>query len=403
MINRFGDSIDSIAFTWLVYQITGSAAWAAIIFALNMVPTIVLQPFAGAAVERRSKKSVMVISDFIRGFLVIALTAAYVYNMLNPWLMAIFTLTISSVEAFCLPASTAIIPLILDEEYYTSGISLNSALLTISQLAGTAIAGILIGIFGIQTAILIDAATFFCSALLKLSLKVKEHVNNTVSSGYKQYFTDLREGFTYLRKKQMLVNFCILTLLVNAMMVPMNSFLAPFVSDVLKQGSGLLSAIGTASVAGMFIGSAAFPYIADKNKINNTIFIYGIGLSFSTGLLPIGSLINENILAVYVITIIISVCIGFFASILNTIIQIQFLKCVQQDYLARSQSLLGAGSAAAIPVTSTLLGIMVNYVTIKNIMIIAGIASAVLFAIFRVRNIEFEENNEQNDNLLQSD
>ena len=36
-------------------------------------------------------------------------------------------------------------------------------------------------------------------------------------------------------------------------------------------------------------------------------------------------------------------------------------------------------------------------------MIIAGIASAVLFAIFRVRNIEFEENNEQNDNLLQSD
>ena len=32
LINRFGDSIDAIAFTWLVYQITGSASWAALIF-----------------------------------------------------------------------------------------------------------------------------------------------------------------------------------------------------------------------------------------------------------------------------------------------------------------------------------------------------------------------------------
>ena len=30
IINRFGDSIDAIAFTWLVYQITKSASWAAL-------------------------------------------------------------------------------------------------------------------------------------------------------------------------------------------------------------------------------------------------------------------------------------------------------------------------------------------------------------------------------------
>jgi hypothetical protein len=40
IINRFGDSIDSIAFTWLVFSLTGSAAWSAIIFGINRVPTI---------------------------------------------------------------------------------------------------------------------------------------------------------------------------------------------------------------------------------------------------------------------------------------------------------------------------------------------------------------------------
>ena len=52
LINRFGDSVESIAFTWVVYQITNSAAWSAIVFALNMLPNVIVQPFAGAIVEK---------------------------------------------------------------------------------------------------------------------------------------------------------------------------------------------------------------------------------------------------------------------------------------------------------------------------------------------------------------
>lgn len=30
LINRFGDSIDAIASTWIVYELTGSAVWSAV-------------------------------------------------------------------------------------------------------------------------------------------------------------------------------------------------------------------------------------------------------------------------------------------------------------------------------------------------------------------------------------
>ena len=168
MINRFGDSIDAIAYTWLVYAITGSAAWSAIIYAFNTLPSILLQPFTGAAVERGSKKKTMVVCDFLRGGIVIALAAAYIKGMVNPWILAVFTLTTSSVEAFCLPASTAIIPLVLEEKYYDYGISLNATLVTVLQLVGTAVAGIIIGTCGVEVAIVIDAITFFGSACVKL-------------------------------------------------------------------------------------------------------------------------------------------------------------------------------------------------------------------------------------------
>ena len=40
LINRFGDSIDAIASTWIVYELTGSAVWSAVIFGVNKVPSV---------------------------------------------------------------------------------------------------------------------------------------------------------------------------------------------------------------------------------------------------------------------------------------------------------------------------------------------------------------------------
>lgn len=404
IINRFGDSIDAIAFTWLVYAITGSASWSAIIYALNMLPTILLQPFAGAAVERRSKKTLMVISDLMRGLLVVVLALIYMTGELNPWILAILMLIISSVEAFCTPASTAIVPMVLEEKYYEYGMSLNSVASTVMQLIGTGVAGVIIGAFGVEVAIFIDAVTFFGSAVIKMCLNVKEKLDRERGvTGVKQYFEDLKGGFSYMKARPILLNLCFLAFLVNAMLVPLNSFQAPLVSDVLGQGSELLSVIGIAMVIGMGAGSILFPFLSKKTSVKNSILLYGIGVAISGGIMPLGALVKENWIAVYVIVVLGSVGLGFFASTLSSVLSVQFLKCVDQDYLARAQALLGAGATAAMPLTSIFLSIVVNYVSVKDIMIACSVVCGVIFIGFRIGNMKFEEENEKRDNLLQSD
>lgn len=44
-INRFGDAVDTIALTWLVYSLTGSALWSVFFYASNQLPSVVIQPF----------------------------------------------------------------------------------------------------------------------------------------------------------------------------------------------------------------------------------------------------------------------------------------------------------------------------------------------------------------------
>lgn len=175
VVNRFGDSVDAIAFTWLVYAVTGSASWSAAIFALNQLPTVLLQPFAGAMVERMNKKKIMASADMIRGILIA--TVAYIYmttGNVSPWLLAGMTLIISSVEAFSMPAGTAFVPMILEKKYYNYGLSLSATISRVMVLIGMACAGVIIAAGGIEAAMFVDTATFFISSVIIMSIKVNE-------------------------------------------------------------------------------------------------------------------------------------------------------------------------------------------------------------------------------------
>ena len=164
LINRFGDSIDAIASTWIVYEITESAAWSAIIFALNKIPTVVVTPFAGAWVEGRNKKAIMVATDIIRAICVAIVATGYLMGFLTPWILAFTTITISTAEAFRGPANMALTPKILEKKYYSYGMSLLTTLSSIVELVGTALAAGIIAFIGTAGAIYLDMVTFFLSA-----------------------------------------------------------------------------------------------------------------------------------------------------------------------------------------------------------------------------------------------
>lgn len=392
LINRFGDSVDALAFTWLVYQVTGSASWSAIIYALNMLPTILLQPFAGAVVERRSKKKLMVLADILRGVVVIVLAVTYLTGVVNPWILAVFTLMISSVEAFCSPASMAIIPKLLERKYYEFGTSLNSVASRVMELAGTAVAGIIIGVWGIGAAILIDAGTFFASALIKLFLRVEETVEEKKGApGVASYLQDLKEGFFYVKTRRVVMNLCFLAFFTNAVLAPMNSLQSPLVMDVLGEGSGLLSVIGIACTIGMGIATVIFPYLSGRRSVRFLVCLNGIGLGICSGMITFGSHFAGHTAVIGVITAVSAFGVGFFVDILSCTLSVQFMKCVEENYLARASSLLGAGVTAAMPITSFCVSILVKYIPVKEILIACGGICVIIFITVLLLNVKMEE------------
>ncbi|MCR5031788.1 MAG: MFS transporter, partial [Lachnospiraceae bacterium] len=118
LINRFGDSIDAIASSWIVYEITGKASWSAVIYALNQLPSVFITPLAGPLVEQWEKKKVMVLTDVIRAICVGIMATGLLFGFLSAPLIAVLTLVISTAEAFRVPAGTAMMPMLVKKEEY---------------------------------------------------------------------------------------------------------------------------------------------------------------------------------------------------------------------------------------------------------------------------------------------
>lgn len=364
-INRLGDSIDMIAFTWLVYELTGSASWSAVMLGVNMIPNVIVQPFAGAVVERMEKKRVMIVCDSLRGILTAAIAVLYMLSVLQPWMLLLITFLNNTLESFRNPASTAFTPLILDREYYDFGLSFSQSSSRICELVGTAAGGILIAAIGLPGAILTDVASFFISAAIIFCIHSKETAQ-TEKSDYRKSLLLMREGFQYVKGLPLLLVICGCAALMNMLLVPYNSFQAPYISGILHQGADLLSVSSLALSIGMGIGAFVYPYL-QKHIHNRTLLLLG-GVSTGFYYLALTQIIHlSGTIPIYIAMAIAAFLFGCCIAVLISIISISLMKHVEQAYLARVSAIFNAVATIAMPLTSFAMSAICLYVSIPVI------------------------------------
>ncbi len=396
IINRFGDSIDSIAFTWLVYTLTSNATWSAVIYGINKVPTIFLQPIAGAIVENKNKKFIMIFTDIIRGICVCYVALAYGAGFLQSWMLIIITLIISSVEAFRLPSASSIVPNILKKENFEFGISLNSTVCNTMELFGLGIAGIIIAKFGIVCAITIDAITFIGSALIITTVNTHERDYENKKIQIAGYIQLLKDGGKYIAGKRIILNFIIVAVLANAMFVPINSLQAPLVKEVLNSNESMLSILSISISVSMLISTVTYPYISKILKGKALVLIGGTSFGlYYLELVGIGAFIT-NLYMRYILVCAATFAAGYLITLLSTYISVSFLKVVEPEYIARAAAIMNAAGASAIPIVSFIISLGASIASTKINFMAAGILLVIIMPILTVV-MEFEPPIEANE------
>lgn len=378
VVSRFGDSVDSIAYSWMVYELTGSAALMATLFGVNAIPNIIFLPIAGVFVDYKSKKKIQCVCSIGRGLIVTLTAILFITGNLEVYHLFVFTFINSTLESFQVPSATALLPLLLEKKYFAHGSALQSTASRVAELIGMGLAGFIVAFMGISGALFIDAATFFICGGMLIFLKHMPETLNKHKMNIKNYGKDLKDGFRYIYNHKLIFYICLFAAALNMFLVPYNTLNVPFVSDTLKLGPEAISTMGICLTVGMLIGSMIFPKLQSKIKGINLFIVSGILLGSWYFYLLAATLISSKIM-IYTIIGIGCFIAGVTIGLINMLVNVTFMQRVESEYLGRAAGVLSAMAMCAMPLGAFIVGGISATVSVELIYLLSGIIIITIF------------------------
>jgi len=206
VISELGNWFNFIAALGLVRVVSNaSPEVTTIVLIVRLVPFTLFAPLAGAFVDRWSRRTVMIASDLLR--VVVALGFLLVRRPEDLWIAYLCTILLSFFGTFFEAAKNAAVPNITGERDLLAGNALMFSSRFLLMSLGAALGGWTAAYVGYQAAFIINALSFVGSAYsvwlvpdAETRSKKTGDVSKEPRSLYRGYWSDMREGWTYIVK-----------------------------------------------------------------------------------------------------------------------------------------------------------------------------------------------------------
>jgi MFS family permease len=388
--SSFGSQLSIIALTFWIKHATGSATIMGTILMAASLPGVILGPLAGTLADRYSRRSIIILTDFMNGLAMLSLSAAMWYfpdrtGGLLVWIAFVFIIN-GSLNAFFNPAISAAIPDLVPQAQVARANSLSSIGLELSVLLGQGLGGLLFRLLGAPLVFLIDGVTFLFSAASEFFIRIPQNLPEK-SAGWRQtarrVAADAREGFFYIWKKEGLRELVLTSAVLTFFSTPVIFLLPFYVEDFLGLQSDWYGYMVAAYVAGTMIGYLLAGLVRMNGK-SRYFWVAGFIFIESAGFVLLGLLRNPTL--VLVLAFAGGVARGFVTVNITTLLQLT----TPSDIRGRVFGFLTTITGALAPIGMGLSGFVADLVNqnIPMIYIASGSISALLaIALLSHRNV----------------
>jgi MFS family permease len=197
LVSLTGTWMQRIGQDWLVLQLSDDSGIAlGLTTALQFGPTLLLSMYGGVLADRYSKRTLLLITQALMGVLALGLGLLVATDAVALWHVYLLAFALGSVSAVDAPVRQAFVSEMVGPELLTNAVSLNSTTFNGARLVGPALAGLLIGVSGGNTApaFFVNAASFAFTIAALAGMRASElRPSPPVARAKGQ----LREGLTY--------------------------------------------------------------------------------------------------------------------------------------------------------------------------------------------------------------
>lgn len=369
IISNYGDSLTALALLILINRLTGSTAAIATVAILMALPQVTIGMVAGVFVDRWSRKRTMIISDVLRGIIVLGLVV--VREPGDVWILYALTLLQATVGVFFSPARMALLANVVSEDELLAANSIAQTSRILFGLLGTASAGVIIGLWGDFAIIfIVDAMTFFISAFFTWRVIAPRFAGSQTRASARNIFDELMVGLRIIFGSRVLIGVLVSASIVMLGLGAVNVLFVPLLIDELGVLETWFGALEAAQVAGMVLGGALVTVLAMHLQPTRII---------SLGLLAIGA----GIAAIAAVTEVWQVAllllpIGLAMTPVNAAVATLTQTAVSDALRGRIGAALQTMVGAANITSMALAGVLAGVVGVRNVFVLAGVLA--LFA-----------------------
>ena len=181
---------------WLVTSLTESRTVVGLVGFVQGGVMLLASPLAGVAVDRLSKRRLLVIGRLGLAGVVAAIAVLVAGGRIEIWHILVASVVGGLLTALTQPATQTYVYDVVRRRHLQSAVSLNAGATSVAHTAGPLLGGALVGAIGFVGAYVSAAAGLVLSALLLLSIPVMGRADEPASPAH--WASDLRQGLAYV-------------------------------------------------------------------------------------------------------------------------------------------------------------------------------------------------------------
>jgi MFS family permease len=247
-----GTSMASVAVTFAVLADGGTASSLGYVFAAGIVPQVMLMLAGGVLADRFGRRRVMLSADAARCGAQALLATAVFAGRPHIWVFAVFAAVRGAGDAFFTPALSGLTLDITSRDAVGNANALLSAAQAAAEVAGPALAGVLVALAGPGVVIVADAASYAVSGLALAALPAPAGPAERARA--RALAADLRAGWAEFRSRGWLVVSTVQFTLFNLLTWGPFLVLGPVMARDYLGGAGAWGAVMACYGAGSVLG-----------------------------------------------------------------------------------------------------------------------------------------------------
>lgn len=362
--------MQTTAQAWLVYTLSNDPFYLGLDAFLGQAPIILLSLVGGVIADRRDRRAMLLISQYIQMTSAFTLTLLFYTHQVHVWHILCLSFISGTGQAFGGPAYQALLPTLVGQDDFANAIAWNSIQFNIARVVGPTLAGITLEKLSATWCFGLNGVSF-------LAVIASLHVINVgfiPARSTEPILKSMKQGIGFIRTKAGLDSLIVLAFCMTILTIPMLTFLPVFAREVFKGDATTYSHLLVFSGLGSISGALG---VASMGRLKHQGRAALLALTL-LGAVILGFSLSKSIILSSMLIFLCGASLIFVFSMIQSLVQ----AITADEMRGRVMSVYNTAFRGGMPIGSLLLGKLIPVFTVSVTIGATGSALAALGLFF---------------------